>query len=193
MYSYGGCFAEKYHPCLTSPEGGYQKKLVSSFSALKPATSECLWTCGIGGSHTEDNLALFFHCSPWLLTCAPAVAFGELVNLELQSKSTETMICVCRPGSCVQSKEPHGHRSMGPGNARHRKLAWSVRWRKYFQQNPLWKWAVGVWEKYPMSMVRWEGSLIVCQTRQGKERWILIVIGVQVCRMPSNIHSPFLP
>lgn len=28
------------------------------------------------------------------------------------------MICVCRPGLCVQSKVPHEHRSMGHGQCK---------------------------------------------------------------------------
>ena len=121
MYSYGCCLVDKYHVCLTLPEGGYQK-LMGSFSALKPGTSVCLWTCGVWRSHTKDILALFFHCLPHILTCKPAVAFWELVNL-MRPKSNETVMQVYRPGLCVQSKEPQWYRSMGPGQSRTQKVS----------------------------------------------------------------------
>lgn len=122
MYSYGCCLVDKYHVCLSSPEGGYQK-LMGSSSALKPGTSVCLWTCEVWGSPTKEILALFFHCLPHLLTCEPAVAFWELANLKLWPKSSETVMQVYRPGLCVQPKEPQWYRSMGPGQSRTQKVS----------------------------------------------------------------------
>lgn len=78
----------------------------------------------------------------------------------------------------MRSKEAPWYGAWGLGDAGHRKLAWFIRQRKDFQQNLLWKLAVGVWGKYPRSDVKHAGSLITCPTEQGKRTWMFIVGGV---------------